>query len=80
MCKSNYFRHAFTCLAFAMKLAAKKVELSACPYVSEEAKEILGAAAEPPIRSVSVGSGDAAFTAGGETEASNEKGGLTNEE
>ena len=25
-----------TCLAFAMKLAAKQVELSACPYVSEE--------------------------------------------
>jgi acetyl-CoA decarbonylase/synthase complex subunit gamma len=25
-----------TCLAFAMKLAAKQVELSACPYVSAE--------------------------------------------
>jgi len=24
-----------TCLAFAMKLAAKQVELTACPYVSE---------------------------------------------
>jgi acetyl-CoA decarbonylase/synthase complex subunit gamma len=24
-----------TCLAFAMKLAAKQVELSACPYVTE---------------------------------------------
>ena len=27
-----------TCLAFAMKLAAKQVELSSCPYVKEEAK------------------------------------------
>ena len=30
-----------TCLAFAMSLAAGKAELSACPYVSEEAKEQL---------------------------------------
>jgi len=27
-----------TCLAFAMKLAAGKAELSACPYVSEETR------------------------------------------
>ena len=26
-----------TCLAFAMKLAAKQAELSSCPYVSEDA-------------------------------------------
>ena len=31
-----------TCLAFAMKLAARQAELSACPYVSEEAKALLG--------------------------------------
>ena len=30
-----------TCLAFAMKLAAKQADLSACPYVSEEAKAAL---------------------------------------
>jgi len=30
-----------TCLAFAMKLAAGKAELTACPYVSDEAKEKL---------------------------------------
>lgn len=47
-----------TCLAFAMKLAAKQTELSACPYVSEEAKAQLDAAAAPPIRLVAVeGSG-----------------------
>ena len=38
-----------TCLAFAMKLAAGKAELSACPYVSEEAKAKLSEAAAPPI-------------------------------
>ena len=56
-----------TCLAFAMKLAAKKAELKECPYVSEEARAVLGAAAEPPIRTVTVGSGNGAFRAGGET-------------
>ena len=56
-----------TCLAFAMKLAAKKAELAECPYASDEAKEILGAAAEPPIRSVTLGEGEHAFTVGGET-------------
>jgi len=27
-----------TCLAFAMKLAAKQAEVVACPYVSDEAR------------------------------------------
>jgi len=44
-----------TCLAFAMKLAAKKAELSVCPYASDEAKEVLGAASEPPVRCVELG-------------------------
>ncbi|MBM3123304.1 MAG: acetyl-CoA decarbonylase/synthase complex subunit gamma, partial [Chloroflexi bacterium] len=39
-----------TCLAFAMKLAAKQAELRACPYVSEESKAKLEAASAPPIR------------------------------
>ncbi len=58
-----------TCLAFAMKLAAKKAELSECPYASEEAKAILGAAAEPPIRTIVIGAGERAFSVGGETVA-----------
>jgi acetyl-CoA decarbonylase/synthase complex subunit gamma len=45
-----------TCLAFAMKLAGKKANLSECPYASEEAKAVLGAASEPPIKGVIVGS------------------------
>jgi len=44
-----------TCLAFAMALAAGKTSLEACPHVSEEAKETLGAAAAPPIRLVTLG-------------------------
>ena len=43
-----------TCLAFAMKLAAKQVELSACPYVSEESKAQLAESAAPPIRLVTL--------------------------
>jgi acetyl-CoA decarbonylase/synthase complex subunit gamma len=44
-----------TCMAFAMKLAQKKVELSECPHASEEAKTTLGAASEPPIKLVKIG-------------------------
>lgn len=39
-----------TCLAFAMKLAAKTAEPQACPYISEEALGILGASQTPPIK------------------------------
>jgi acetyl-CoA decarbonylase/synthase complex subunit gamma len=46
-----------TCLAFAMKLAAKKAELAQCPYASSEAKRVLGAASEPPVRCVELGPG-----------------------
>ena len=43
-----------TCLAFAMKLAAKQVELSACPYVSDASKAQLAESAAPPIRLVAL--------------------------
>jgi|TARA_Y100000031_G_scaffold148332_1_gene184504 acetyl-CoA decarbonylase/synthase complex subunit gamma len=56
-----------TCLAFAMKLAAKKADLAECPDVSEQSKAILGAASAPPIRSVVLGVGANTVTAGGET-------------
>ncbi len=56
-----------TCLAFAMSLAAGKAELSACPYVSEEAKQELAEASAPPIRPLTVGIGDYALKIGGET-------------
>jgi len=56
-----------TCLAFAMKLAAAKAELSACPYVSAEAKAKLSEAAAPPILPVTIGVGNRALKVGGET-------------
>jgi acetyl-CoA decarbonylase/synthase complex subunit gamma len=56
-----------TCLAFAMALAAKKVELTACPDVSEETKAILSQEARPPIATVTFGSEARRVTCGGET-------------
>ena len=56
-----------TCLAFAMNLAAGKAELSSCPYVSEEAKALLSEASAPPIRPLTIGSGDNVVKTGGET-------------
>jgi acetyl-CoA decarbonylase/synthase complex subunit gamma len=56
-----------TCLAFAMNLAAGKAELSACPHVSDEAKEKLSEASAPPILPVTIGTGDKALKIGGET-------------
>src|SRR5512139_986960 len=55
-----------TCLAFAMKLAAKQASLDACPDASEEAKKILGESAAPPIRGITLGQGDKAVKVGDE--------------
>jgi len=43
-----------TCLAFAMKLAAKQAELDKCPHVSDEAREQLADSAAPPVRLVTL--------------------------
>jgi acetyl-CoA decarbonylase/synthase complex subunit gamma len=56
-----------TCLAFAMKLAAKQADLSACPYVSEESKSKLSAASAPPIRLVTIAADGHKIEAGNET-------------
>jgi acetyl-CoA decarbonylase/synthase complex subunit gamma len=50
-----------------MKLAAQQVELDACPYVSDEAKEALSAAAAPPVRLIKFGTGERTFQVGNET-------------
>jgi acetyl-CoA decarbonylase/synthase complex subunit gamma len=55
-----------TCLAFAMKLAAKQVELSACPYVSEESKKQLAESSAPPIRLISLKANGTEVKAGNE--------------
>jgi len=56
-----------TCLAFAMKLAAKQAELKDCPHVSEEAALKLEAASAPPIRLVEVHGGNGKLQVGNET-------------
>jgi acetyl-CoA decarbonylase/synthase complex subunit gamma len=55
-----------TCLAFAMKLAAKQVELTSCPHVSAASKAQLAESAAPPIRLITL------KAAGGEVKAGNE--------
>jgi acetyl-CoA decarbonylase/synthase complex subunit gamma len=55
-----------TCLAFAMKLAAKQVELSACPYVKEESKKQLAESAAPPVRLISLKANGKEVKAGNE--------------
>ncbi|MFZ2361719.1 MAG: acetyl-CoA decarbonylase/synthase complex subunit gamma [Anaerolineae bacterium] len=56
-----------TCLAFAMKLAAKQAELSACQYVSAEAAARLSDAAAPPIRLVTLSANGHKLEVGNET-------------
>jgi len=56
-----------TCLAFAMKVAAGQMEIGDCPYVDDEVKATIGEASAPPIRTIKIGAGDAAFAVGGET-------------
>lgn len=55
-----------TCLAFAMKLAAKQAELSACPYVSETSKQQLEAASQPPVRLITLSGDSRKVSAGNE--------------
>ncbi len=56
-----------TCLAFAMQLAAGKVELEKCPHVSDQAKESLSEASQPPVLKVEIGVGESMFKVGEET-------------
>jgi acetyl-CoA decarbonylase/synthase complex subunit gamma len=56
-----------TCLAFAMKLAAKQADLADCPYVSEESKAKLEEASQPPIRMVTLKANGSETQAGNET-------------
>jgi acetyl-CoA decarbonylase/synthase complex subunit gamma len=56
-----------TCLAFAMKLAAKQAELSACPHVTETSKAQLAESAAPPMRLVTLKGRGAEVKVGNET-------------
>ncbi|MDH7484792.1 MAG: acetyl-CoA decarbonylase/synthase complex subunit gamma [Anaerolineae bacterium] len=55
-----------TCLAFAMKLAAKQAELDKCPHVSEEARAQLAESAAPPVRLVTISADGREVKAGNE--------------
>jgi len=55
-----------TCLAFAMQIAAKKVELAICPYITEQAKQALEQSAAPPMRLVTLGAKENSVELGGE--------------
>ncbi|MCX5657285.1 MAG: acetyl-CoA decarbonylase/synthase complex subunit gamma, partial [Candidatus Omnitrophica bacterium] len=58
-----------TCLAFAMRLLSKKASLSECPDVSNEARNLLAQAAQPPIVTLTTGTNlqTEAISLGGET-------------
>ncbi len=44
-----------TCMAFCMKVAPGSVEITKCPYMSEEAIALLSEATAPPMKTVTVG-------------------------
>ncbi len=56
-----------TCLAFAMQLAAKKVELSKCPHMTEGGKEALESASAPPVKLITIGDDGNKVEVGNET-------------
>jgi acetyl-CoA decarbonylase/synthase complex subunit gamma len=56
-----------TCLAFAMQVAAGKTEISSCPDVSDDVVAQIAEATAPPIRPITIGSGDSALKIGEET-------------
>jgi acetyl-CoA decarbonylase/synthase complex subunit gamma len=57
-----------TCLAFAMQLANSKAKLDDCPFITDEARSKLEASSAPPIRLITIGTGDTRIELGDETE------------
>jgi acetyl-CoA decarbonylase/synthase complex subunit gamma len=55
-----------TCFAFAMKLATGGAKLEDCPYLPTEVKAELEAEMAPPIKLVTIGTGENALVIGGE--------------
>lgn len=56
-----------TCLAFAMKVASRTVDISACPDISAQSKAALESAGRPPIRLVKFGPDTHTIEIGNET-------------
>ena len=56
-----------TCMAFSMKVAQGAMDISACPYMSEDALAELSEATAPPMKTIKIGTGDNEYSLGGET-------------
>ncbi|MCU0665962.1 MAG: acetyl-CoA decarbonylase/synthase complex subunit gamma [Candidatus Omnitrophica bacterium] len=56
-----------TCLAFAMQLAKKGISIDKCPFLSNESKKILEESSQPPIKLVSIGTGENKLDIGNES-------------
>ena len=56
-----------TCMAFAMKVAQGAASIDACPFMSEEARNLVAEASAPPMATVTVGPAEASHKLGGET-------------
>lgn len=56
-----------TCLAFAMQLAKKAVNIEKCPYLKEDSKKVLAESSLPPIKLVTLGVGENKLEIGNET-------------
>jgi acetyl-CoA decarbonylase/synthase complex subunit gamma len=54
-------------MAFAMQVAAKQKAITACPHVSEDAKNALSDASSPPMKLVTIGAAEKKFIFGQET-------------
>jgi acetyl-CoA decarbonylase/synthase complex subunit gamma len=66
--KTNCKKCGFpTCLAFAMKVAARVADISTCPDISPESKTALESAGRPPIRLVTIGGDGHKVVVGNET-------------
>jgi len=67
--KTNCKKCGFpTCLAFAIALAGKKVELDKCPDVDDSVRQVLGEATVLPVRAIRFGRPGRELEIGGETE------------
>ena len=56
-----------TCLAFAMQLANQKAKIEDCPHIDSGAKDSIAEAAAPPVKTITVGTGNSKIPMGGET-------------
>jgi acetyl-CoA decarbonylase/synthase complex subunit gamma len=56
-----------TCMAFAMKVAQGGITIDKCPDISAEALAQLSEASAPPMKAITIGTGDREYKLGGET-------------